>query len=99
MDRTEVIAKLKSVEPELRAHGVGALYLFGSYARNEAREASDVDVFVDPGSEGFYSLDHFIGAYDAICRAIPGREIGYGTRNSLSKYMRAAVEQEAIKVF
>jgi len=44
MDRAQVIAKLKSVEPELRAHGVGALFLFGSYARNEARENSDVDV-------------------------------------------------------
>jgi predicted nucleotidyltransferase len=48
MNRNEVIAKLKAAEPQLRAHGVAALYLFGSYARDEARQDSDVDVFVDP---------------------------------------------------
>ncbi len=99
MDRAEVIAKLKSVEPELRAHGVGALYLFGSYARDEARADSDIDVFVDPGSQDFYGLEHFVGAYEVIRRAVPGQDIGYGTRNGLSKYIRHAVEQEAIRVF
>jgi predicted nucleotidyltransferase len=99
MDRAELIAKLKSVEPELRAHGVGALYLFGSHARDEAREDSDIDVFVDPGTQGFYDLEHFVGAYEVICEAIPGREIGYGTRNGLSQYIRHAVEHEAIRVF
>jgi uncharacterized protein len=72
MDRNEVIAKLKSVEPQLRAHGVAALYLFGSYARDEARQDSDVDVFVDPGTQDFYSLSHFVGAYDVIRHAADG---------------------------
>jgi hypothetical protein len=44
-NRDGVMAKLKAVGPQLRAHGVAALYLFGSYARDEAREDSDVDVF------------------------------------------------------
>ncbi|MFZ1885122.1 MAG: nucleotidyltransferase domain-containing protein [Rhodoplanes sp.] len=99
MDRAEVIAKLKSVEPDLRAHGVGALYLFGSYARDEAQEDSDIDVFVDPSSQDFYGLENFVGAYEVIRHAVPGRDIGYGTRNGLSKYIRSAVEQEAIQVF
>jgi hypothetical protein len=58
MDRDEIIAKLKAVEPQLREHGVAAPYLFGSYARDEARQDSDVDVFVDPGTQDFYSLSH-----------------------------------------
>ena len=44
MTRAEVVAKLKAVEPALRAHGVAALYLFGSYARDEAGPDSDLDV-------------------------------------------------------
>jgi predicted nucleotidyltransferase len=99
MDRAQVIAKLKAVEPQLRAHGVAALYLFGSYARDEARPDSDVDVFVDPGTQEFYSLSHFVGAYDVLRDAVPGRNIGYGTRNGLSKYIRLDVEQSAIRVF
>jgi predicted nucleotidyltransferase len=42
MNRNEVIAKLQAVEPRLRAHGVAALYLFGSYARDEARQRRSV---------------------------------------------------------
>jgi predicted nucleotidyltransferase len=99
MDRDEVIAKLKAVEARLRAHGVGALYLFGSYARAEARRDSDVDVFVDPDTQDFYSLNHFVGAYEVIQDAIVGREIGYGTRNGLSQYIRRDVEKEAIRIF
>jgi hypothetical protein len=32
----------------MRAHGVRALYLFGSTARGLARDDSDVDVFIEP---------------------------------------------------
>jgi predicted nucleotidyltransferase len=99
MDRTQVIAKLKAAEPQLRAHGVAALFLFGSYARNEPRTDSDVDVFVDPGTDDFYSLDHFVGAYEVIRSAVPGYDIGYGTRNGLSKYIRPDVERDAIRIF
>ena len=99
MDRAQVIAKLKAVEPQLQAHGVAALYLFGSYARDEARPDSDIDVFVDPGTQDFYSLSHFVGAYDVLREAVPDRNIGYGTRNGLSKYIRLEVEQSAIRVF
>ncbi len=48
MRRLDVITKLKAAEPTLRAQGVGALYLFGSHARDEAEPDSDIDVFVLP---------------------------------------------------
>lgn len=99
MTRADVIARLKSVESELRTRGVAALYLFGSYARDEAREDSDVDVFVEPGRDDFYGLENFVGVYEAIRNALPGRDIGYGTREGLSKHIRGAVEKEAVRVF
>jgi predicted nucleotidyltransferase len=99
MKRTEVIAKLKAVEPALRAHGVEALYLFGSYARDEAGPDSDLDVFVDkvPGRE--FGFDELMGTYHALCDAIPGIEISYGTRAGLSKYVKNEVEQQAVRIF
>ena len=99
MNRTEVIAKLRAVEPALRAHGVAALYLFGSYARDEAGSDSDLDVFVDPAGESFYKFDNFMGAYEKLQDAFPGIEIGYGTRSGLSNYFRPDVEQQAIRIF
>ncbi|MBP2629442.1 MAG: hypothetical protein H6Q70_70 [Firmicutes bacterium] len=32
-----------------RSHGVDEVYLFGSYARNEATEKSDIDMLIKPG--------------------------------------------------
>jgi len=98
MTRDEVLSKLKAVEPALRARGVGALYLFGSYARDEARPDSDVDVFIDPANDDAYRFENFMGAHDILQEALDGR-VDYGTRNGLSKYARPDIEQEAIRVF
>ncbi len=46
MDRDIIIAKLKAREPEFRQLGVESLSLFGSSARRENTERSDVDVAV-----------------------------------------------------
>lgn len=46
MDKDTVIARLREHEGELRAAGVQAMSLFGSVARGEATEESDVDVVV-----------------------------------------------------
>jgi predicted nucleotidyltransferase len=47
MKREEAIACLKQHEPELKQLGIKRLFLFGSVARNEAHEDSDVDLFFD----------------------------------------------------
>jgi uncharacterized protein len=99
LTRDEVIARLKSAEPQLRARGVGALYLYGSYARDEARDDSDIDVFVDPRIDDFYNLESFMGAFFDLESALDGREIGYSTRQGLSKYIRTGVEKSALQVF
>ena len=99
MNRNDVIARIKTVEPALRARGIAALYLFGSHGRDTASAASDIDVFVDAGNESFYDLSNFMGAYQDLSEAFPGAEIGYSTRDGLSKYVRPRVEEEAIRVF
>jgi predicted nucleotidyltransferase len=47
MRRDEALRILRAHEAELRASGVVRLRLFGSVARDEAGEGSDVDVLVD----------------------------------------------------
>jgi uncharacterized protein len=99
MNRAEVIDQLKSLEAELRAHGVAALYLFGSYARDDARSDSDLDVFIDKAPGRPFGFDELMGSYHALRDALPGIDISFGTRQGLSKYVKDEVEQEAVRIF
>ena len=100
MRRAEVLSKLKETEPILRAKGVEALYLFGSHARDEAVAGSDVDVFVDPVSNERFGFLEFMDAYETIRRAVGGNvELGYSTRDGLSRYVREDIERDAVRVF
>ena len=100
MRRDDVIARLKETEPALRRFGVAALYLFGSHARDEAGEDSDVDVFVDPASDDRFGFIEFMDAYDAIRKTVGEHvDVGYSTRHGLSPYVRPIVENEAIRIF
>ena len=100
MRRADVIARLKEAEPALRGFGVAALYLFGSHARDEANTDSDVDVFIDVAPDVAFGLVPYVDTFDTIRSAVgDGIEVGYSTRDGLSKYIRADVEREAIRVF
>jgi predicted nucleotidyltransferase len=96
----DVIDRLKKAEPALRATGVNALYLFGSHARGDAGAQSDVDVFVDPKSDESFGFLEFMKAYDTIVDAIGSNiDVGYSTRQGLSRYIRDNVEREARRIF
>ncbi len=58
MERDAAIAALKQHEVALKRLGVEHLFLFGSTARGDAREDSDVDLFFDypRGTFGLYEL-------------------------------------------
>jgi predicted nucleotidyltransferase len=99
MNRAELIAKLKAVEPQLRAHGVAALYLFGSYARDEARPDSDVDVFIDPADEEAFGLLPLFDSRAVVESTLPGVEIAYSTRGSIVPRYRPYIKRDAIRVF
>jgi predicted nucleotidyltransferase len=97
MKREDAIAILKEHETELRQLGVEHLYLFGSTARGEAREDSDVDLFFDhpEGSLGLYQL---IDVKDTAARIL-GRKTEIMTRRSLHPVLRERIEASALQVF
>lgn len=99
MRRDDIIARLKTTEPDIRHFGVAALFLFGSRARDDARPNSDIDIFVDPANEAFYDLGNFIGPYRLLVEAFPGLAIGYTTRNGLATGVREQAEFEAVRIF
>jgi predicted nucleotidyltransferase len=98
MRRNEVLSKLKSAEPAIRALGASALYLYGSHARDEARPDSDVDVFIDKDPARRFGFDEFMAIYFKLQETL-GTEIGYTTREGLVEFYRPDIEREAIRVF
>ncbi|MGH6884892.1 MAG: nucleotidyltransferase family protein [Geminicoccales bacterium] len=97
MDRETAIASLRRHADELRAEGVATLYLFGSTARDEAREASDVDLFFDYDNPKF-SLVELVRVKDRI-KAILGVEADVMTRDSLHPLLKERIEASAFRVF
>ena len=98
MRRDDVIARLKQTEPAIRALGAEALFLFGSYARDEATPDSDVDVFIDKTPGRDFGFDEFMGIYLKLREAL-GVEVGYTTREGLVDFYRPDIEHEAIRIF
>ena len=99
MTRAEMIAALKTTETRLRDAGVAGLYLFGSFARDEAREGSDVDVFIDKADPTHFGFQEFMASYGIVQDAIPGRDVGFTTREGLVDFYRSEIEKSAIRVF
>ena len=97
MKRDEAISRLQQHEADLRKLGVERLYLFGSTARGEAGDDSDVDLFFDyqKGKLGLFELMD-VKAYAA---SILGRKTDIMTRDSLHKMLRPQIEASAVRVF
>lgn len=96
MRREEALRILTEVSPEIVSRfGVTRLRLFGSTARDEAREDSDVDILVEfdgPATfRGYFDLLHFLE--DKF-----GTSVDLVTEKGLRKELRPYVEKDAIRV-
>ena len=93
--------KLKALEiiaqhaDEIRSRfGAEALWLFGSVARDEAGEKSDVDILAQ--FEGAATFRRFMGLRFYL-EDVLGNRVDLVTRQALRPQMRSAIEQEAIR--
>jgi len=96
MKRENVIRLLVEHRDELQHQfGVKSLALFGSVARDEATETSDVDVLVEfdrpTGLFGLIRLQDYLGS-------LFGCPVDVGTSNSLKPRIRSRVLAESIYV-
>ncbi|HEX2256474.1 MAG TPA: nucleotidyltransferase family protein [Afifellaceae bacterium] len=97
MTSADTIAALRSRVGDIRAHGVTALYVFGSTARDEAGPDSDVDLFVDYDPDTF-DFVHLIRLREELSRVL-GRRADLTTREGLHPVLREQIEAEALRVF
>ncbi len=98
MTRTQILARLKRQKMALRERGARALYLFGSTARGEHTETSDIDLFMDYDPGSGFSLLELVGIKQHLETAL-GRKIDITTRDSLHPRLRSKIEASATRVF
>ena len=95
MRRDVVLKALESHAAELQRFGVKSLRLFGSVARDEGGDGSDVDLLVDfdrpPGFSSFMKLRIFL-------EDLLGARVDLVTESGLRDRVRPHIEKEAIRV-
>ena len=98
MRKAEAIIRLKPLEHRLRARGINALYLFGSTARDEAGDASDLDLLFETDPAYRFSLfdqaDIMIELSDQL-----QTKVDFVPRKGLKPYIRRHVETDLVQVF
>lgn len=96
MDKEEIIKFLEDHKADLENNfGVMKIGLFGSHARGDAREDSDVDIIVELKSENisdhYFSLLHFLE--DTF-----KRKIDLGIASSIKPEIKEYVDRDIIYV-
>jgi putative addiction module CopG family antidote len=94
----DLIAALKSLEPELRARGIAAAALFGSVARDQAGPDSDVDVPISIDPAAPFDLFDLAGARNLLADRL-GRSVDVVEKGSLKPLLRDGILAEAEPVF
>ncbi|WP_286162431.1 nucleotidyltransferase family protein [Methylobacillus flagellatus] len=89
----ELLKKHKSILTQ--RFGVSQLALFGSTARNEATENSDIDILVD--FDGPASSERYFGVQFYL-EDLLARPVDLVTHKALRKELRPYIEREAIRV-
>jgi uncharacterized protein len=96
MDRRTILDRLNAEAPGLRRkYAVKSLSVFGSMARGDDHEESDVDVLVT--FEGEPTFDNFMGLKLDL-EDLFGRRVDLLTPNCLRPEMEVEIEREAILV-
>jgi hypothetical protein len=97
MDQGHAIATLSAHEAELKQLDVQRLYLFGSTARGDAHDTSDVDLFFDC-EEGKFGLFDLMDVQEYTSRIL-GLAADVMTRDSIHRVFRPRIEPTALRVF
>jgi len=98
MTRADLIESLRRNADSVRGMGATALYLYGSAARDEAGETSDLDLFID------YDPASRFNAFDLVGIKLFLEErlhvpVDITTRDGLHPRLRARIEQAAMPIF
>jgi len=96
MTKNEILTFLREKKSYLaEQYGVTSIGLFGSYARDEARDDSDIDIAVEIKKED--KVDNYFGLLHYLEDALH-KKIDLGIESNLKEIVKPYVEEEIIHV-
>lgn len=94
LTREDIVDRIRARRADLRRFGVTSLDLFGSFARDEGGESSDVDILVEFDQVSF---DHYMDL-KFLLEDLLGRNVDLVIKRSLKPALRESVLREARRV-
>jgi predicted nucleotidyltransferase len=102
--KDEIADKTKEIAAR---HGIAAVYLFGSYARGEATENSDVDLIVDLDGSDVRSLFDIGGLLNELEDVFGEDNVDIITEASINEirergrrpFFLKAIQEERVKIY
>ena len=98
MDKSTVIAKLREHETELKAAGIVRLSIFGSVARGDSSEQSDVDLMADLDASKQFSLLDMVRLENRLADIL-GAKVDLAPARALKDGIRERASREAVLAF
>ena len=97
MDKPYTVAEIKTKITDIaQRYGIEKAYLFGSYARTEARSESDIDICIEKGKlRTLFELSGFCQDLEEIL----GSKVDVVTTASLSGDFREQIEKDMIPIY
>ena len=93
MTRNDILRILATHRDDLATLGVRELSLFGSYARGDAGEGSDVDLLVEFERKSF---DGYMATKELL-ESLLGKKVDLVLKSAVKERLRDAILREAIR--
>jgi len=96
MNRDDILSFLKDFKIRYADHyGIGSLGVFGSEARGEVREGSDIDIHVATRTPDPFALVHFKDRIEQeLCRHVDIIRL----RDKMNPFLKKRIDEEEIYV-
>ncbi len=98
MTRDAVIETLRSHRSRLQALGVRRAALFGSLARGETGDTSDIDLMVEVDPAAPIGVFEYVGIVQYLESLFPGR-VDVANQAKLNPLVRRTAERDAVYAF
>lgn len=88
----------KKIEPVFKKYPVSYAGIFGSFARGDEKNDSDLDVMIRLKPQNSFSLFDLIGMEQELARKI-GRKVDLATEKNIGPYIRNSVFRDLKPIY